>query len=72
MVSATWHVALATRRVNQSDSGADSKDKVRDKLPFLREQDERLGKLLDNRDDMLREANKMRKKLRDSLEDARN
>jgi hypothetical protein len=32
---------------------------------------ERLGSLLDNRDDMLREAKKMRKELRASLEDAR-
>jgi flagellar motility protein MotE (MotC chaperone) len=62
----------SNKNSHQSDSGADSKDKVRDKLPFLREQDERLGKLLDNRDDTLREANKMRKKLRDSLEEARN
>jgi hypothetical protein len=38
----------------------------------LREENERLGKLLDNRDDMFREAKKMRKELRSSLEDARN
>jgi hypothetical protein len=38
----------------------------------LREENERLGKLLDDRDDMLREAKKMRKELRASLEDARN
>jgi hypothetical protein len=47
-------------------------DEVRDELPFLRGENERLGKLLDNRDDMLREAKKMRKELRVSLEDARN
>jgi phage shock protein A len=35
----------------------------------LREENERLGKLLDYRDDMLREAKKMRKELRASLED---
>jgi predicted nucleic acid-binding Zn-ribbon protein len=38
----------------------------------LRQENEELGKLLDNRDDMLREAKKMRKELRTSLEDARN
>jgi hypothetical protein len=37
----------------------------------LRQENERLGFLLDNRDDMLREAKKMRKELRASLEDAR-
>jgi hypothetical protein len=45
---------------------------VHDKLPFLRQENERLGLLLVNRDDMLREAKKMRKELRASLEDARN
>jgi predicted nucleic acid-binding Zn-ribbon protein len=44
---------------------------VRDELPFLRQENERLGLLLDNRDDMLREAKKIRKELRASLEDAR-
>jgi DNA repair exonuclease SbcCD ATPase subunit len=38
----------------------------------LREENEHLGQLLDNRDNMLREAKKMRKELRASLEDARN
>jgi hypothetical protein len=38
----------------------------------LREENERFGKLLDNRDDMQREAKKRRKELRVSLEDARN
>jgi predicted nucleic acid-binding Zn-ribbon protein len=44
---------------------------VRDELPFLRQENKQLGLLLDNRDDMLREAKKMRKELRASLEDAR-
>jgi hypothetical protein len=44
---------------------------VRDELPFLRQENERLGLLPDNSDDMLREATKMRKELRASLEDAR-
>jgi hypothetical protein len=43
---------------------------VHDELPFLREENEHLAKLLDNRDDMLREVKKMRKELRVSLEDA--
>jgi hypothetical protein len=37
----------------------------------LHQENEQLGLLLDNRDDMLREAKKMRKELRASLEDAR-
>jgi DNA repair exonuclease SbcCD ATPase subunit len=44
---------------------------VRDELPFLHQENERLGLLLNNCDDMLREAKKMRKELRASLEDAR-
>jgi hypothetical protein len=55
----------------QSDSDSDSEDEVRDELLFLRQENERLGLLLDNRDNMLREAKKMRKELRASLEDAR-
>jgi hypothetical protein len=53
-------------------SNSNSEDEVRDELPFLREENECLGKLLDNRDDMLREAKKIRKELRASLEDAMN
>jgi Flp pilus assembly protein TadB len=37
----------------------------------LRQENEPLGLLLDNHGDMLREAKKMRKELRASLEDAR-
>jgi outer membrane biosynthesis protein TonB len=59
------------KKSNQSDSESDSDDEVRDELPFLRQENEQLGLLLDNRDDMLREAKKMRKELRASLEDAR-
>jgi Flp pilus assembly protein TadB len=44
---------------------------VCDELPFLRQENERLGSLLDNCEDMLREAKKMRKELMASLEDAR-
>jgi hypothetical protein len=50
---------------------SDSDDEVRDELPFLCQDNERLGLLLDNCHDMLREAKKMRKELRASLEDAR-
>jgi DNA repair exonuclease SbcCD ATPase subunit len=62
-------LSFGSKKSNQSDS--DSDDEVRDELPFLRQENERLGLLLDNRDDMLREAKKMRKELRASLEDAR-
>jgi hypothetical protein len=61
-----------SKKSHQSDSDSDSDDEVRDELPFLREENEHLGQLLDNHDDMLREAKKMRKELRASLEDARN
>jgi DNA repair exonuclease SbcCD ATPase subunit len=44
---------------------------VCDELPFLHQENERLGLLLDNHDEMLRETKKMRKDLRSSLEDAR-
>jgi predicted nucleic acid-binding Zn-ribbon protein len=44
---------------------------VHDEHPFLRQENERLGLLLDNHDDMLRLAKKMMKELRASLEDAR-
>jgi hypothetical protein len=62
----------SSNKSHQSDSGSNSEDKVREELPFLHEENERLCQLLDNRDDMLREAKKMRKELRSSLEDARN
>jgi regulator of replication initiation timing len=61
-----------SKKSHQSDSDSNSEDKVRDEIPFLREENERLGQLLDNCDDLLREAKKMRKELRALLEDARN
>jgi DNA repair exonuclease SbcCD ATPase subunit len=60
-----------SKKSNQSDSDSDSDDEVCDELSFLHQENERLGLLHDNRDDMLREAKKMRKELRASLEDAR-
>jgi regulator of replication initiation timing len=71
MASAAWLVAPATRRVTNQTWTLDSEDEVRDELPFLRVENEHLGKLLDNHDDILRETKKMRKELRASLEDAR-
>jgi DNA repair exonuclease SbcCD ATPase subunit len=64
-------LSSGSKKSTQSDSDFDSDDEVRDELPFLRQENERLGLLLDNRDDMLREAKKMRKEHRASLEDAR-
>jgi hypothetical protein len=61
-----------SKKSYQSNSDSDSEDEVRDELPFLHEENERLGKLLDSRADMLREDKKIRKELRASLEDARN
>jgi hypothetical protein len=67
----TMALSSSSKKSTQSDSDSDSDDEVRDELPFLRQENERLGLLLDNRDDMLRDAKKMRKELRASLEDAR-
>jgi hypothetical protein len=66
-------MALSSRskKSTQSDSDFDSDDEVCDELPFLRQENERLGSLLDNCEDMLREAKKMRKELMASLQDAR-
>jgi hypothetical protein len=64
-------LSSGSKKGNQSDSDPDSDDEVRDELPFLRQENERLGLLLDNHDDMLREAKKMSKEHRASLEDAR-
>jgi DNA repair exonuclease SbcCD ATPase subunit len=63
---------FGNKKSHKRDSNSDSENEVRDKLSFLLQENEELGKLLDNCDDMLREAKKMRKELRDSLEDARN
>jgi hypothetical protein len=52
----TMALSSGSKKSTQSDSDSDSDDEVRDKLPFLRQENERLGLLLDNRDDMLREA----------------
>jgi hypothetical protein len=67
----TMVLSSGSKKSTQSDSDSDSDDEVCDELPFLRQENERLGLLLDNHDDMLREAKKMRKELRASLEDAR-
>jgi hypothetical protein len=67
----TMALSSGSKKSKQSDSDSDSDDEVRDELPLLRQENERLGTLLDNRDDMLREANNMRKELRASIEDAR-
>jgi chromosome segregation ATPase len=64
-------LSSGSKKSTQSDSDSNSDDEVRDELPFLRQENERLGSLLDNRDDMLRETKKMRKEIRASLEDAR-
>jgi hypothetical protein len=64
-------LSSSSKKSNKSDSDSDSDDKVRDELPFLRQENKQLGLLLYNHDDMLREAKKMRIELRASLEDAR-
>jgi DNA repair exonuclease SbcCD ATPase subunit len=67
----TMALSSGSDKSTQSDSDSDSDDEVHDELPFLRQENERLGSLLDNHDDMLREAKKMRKELSASIEDAR-
>jgi hypothetical protein len=67
----TMALSSGSKKSNQSDSDSDSDDEVRDELPLLRQENERLFLLLDNRVDMLREAKKMRKELMASLEDPR-
>jgi hypothetical protein len=64
-------LSSGSKKSHQSDSVSNSEDEVCDKLPFLHQENERFGLLLDNHDDMLREAKKMRKELRALLEDAR-
>jgi hypothetical protein len=64
-------LSSSSKKSTLSDSESDSDDEVHDELPFLRQENERLGLLLDNRDDMLREAKKKRKELRATLKDAR-
>jgi hypothetical protein len=60
-----------SKKSTQSDSDSDSDDEVCDELLFLRPDNERLGLLLDNHDDMLIEAKKIRKELRALREDSR-
>jgi hypothetical protein len=67
----TMALSSGSKKSTQSDSDSESGDEVRDELPFLRQENERIGLLLKNHDDMLSEAKKMRKELRASLEDAR-
>jgi ElaB/YqjD/DUF883 family membrane-anchored ribosome-binding protein len=64
-------LSSGSKKSTQSDSDSNFDDEVRDELPFVHQEIERLGLLLDNCDDMHREAKKMRKELRASLEDAR-
>jgi hypothetical protein len=64
-------LSSGSKKSTQSDSDSDSDDEVCDELPFLCKENERLSLLLDNHDDMLSEAKKMRKEIRASLEDAR-
>jgi hypothetical protein len=59
--------SFGSKKRHQSNSNSDSEDEIHDELPFLREENEHLSKLHDNRDDMLRDAKKLRKGLRASL-----
>jgi hypothetical protein len=50
----TMALSSGSKKSNQSDSDSDSDDEVCDELPFLCQENEQFGLLLDNRDDMLR------------------
>jgi hypothetical protein len=67
----TMALSSGSKKSTQSDSDSNSDNEVCDELLFLCQENEWLGLLLDNHDDMPREAKKMRKELRASLEDAR-
>jgi hypothetical protein len=59
-----------SKKSHQSDSDSDSEDEVHDELPFLHQENEELGLLFDNHDDILRKVKRMRNELRALLEDA--
>jgi hypothetical protein len=61
----------SSKRSQKDASDLDSEDEVCDGLSSLRKDNEELVDLLNNHNHMLREANKLRKKLRALLEDAR-
>jgi chromosome segregation ATPase len=61
----------SSKRSQKDTSDLDSEDEVCDELSSLRKENEELVDLLNNRDHMLRESKKLRKKLRSLLEDAR-
>jgi hypothetical protein len=50
----TMALSSGSKKSHQSDSDSDSDDEVRDELPFLCQENERLDTLLDNHDHMLR------------------
>jgi hypothetical protein len=56
-------LSSGSKKSTQSDSDTDSDNEVCDELPFLHLVNARLGSLLDNRDDMLREPKKQGKSL---------
>jgi hypothetical protein len=47
-------LSSGSKKSNHSDSDSDSDDEVHDEHPFLRQENEQLGLLLDIRDDILR------------------
>jgi predicted nucleic acid-binding Zn-ribbon protein len=61
----------SSKRSQKDASDLDSEDEVCDELSSLRKENEELVDLLDNHDNILREAKKLRNELRALLEDAR-
>ena len=55
----------------KDDSDSDSEDEVTDDLDSLHKENAKLNDLLDNRDDVLRDAKKQRKELRAVIEEAK-
>jgi hypothetical protein len=60
----------SSKRSQKDDSDSDSEDEVCNELSSLHQVNEELVALLDNHDDILKEAEKMRKELRALLDDA--
>jgi hypothetical protein len=57
----------ASKKSIKDDSGSDSKDEVNNDPSFLVAENTRLNDLLDNRDDVLRKTNKVKREYRSLL-----
>jgi hypothetical protein len=60
-----------SKKSQRDDSDSDSEDEVNNDLAFLIEENARLNKVLDNRDDVLRKSNKKIREYRYLLGEAK-